>query len=373
MHVSVWHVPCGNSGVSMSRRASFVVLAWLASLGACTAEKETPDGERTDLASERQLRGSDLPDKTLSLTFDDGPGTRTAELAEFLASEGVTATFFINGAKAPGRQRDLEAIVKQGHLLANHTQNHLMLTQLDPPRIVDEITQTDAVITSFQKDRPFLLRAPYGSWTPDVARTVNASPMSKYIGSVFWDIGGDLSNTAGADWACWRDHETIERCGDLYLQEMRAKNHGIVLMHDIHEETVDMVKRLVPLMKAEGFRFTALTDVPAIERALDGDVGSVGRRSCVVGEDHLLYCANAPDTPMHEKATSTSPVVNTLRTKKSWFKCWASGERHRGGNKTWYLTQGDDNPSFGFVPASAVETGPSIDGDPSAQGLPRCP
>jgi beta-lactamase class A len=82
---------------------------------------------------------------------------------------------------------------------------------------------------------------------------------------------------------------------------------------------------------------------------------------------------NDPNTPMHEDATAGSPVVDTLRTTHSWFKCWTTGELHAGGNTTWYFTQGDDNGAWGFVPAAALETTSDFDANPSAQGMPKCP
>src|SRR6187401_3192303 len=117
---------------------SFAVCALLAAFASagCVADLDD-DGEddpvragEEELVTERQLTGSELPDKTLSLTFDDGPGPRTAELADWLAAKGIKATFFINGKNAPGRQAALDKIVGRGHLLANHTQNHLQLTSL---------------------------------------------------------------------------------------------------------------------------------------------------------------------------------------------------------------------------------------------------
>ena len=49
--------------------------------------------------------GTSMPDKTLCLTFDDGPGEtngeskgpRTLELAQYLHAEGIAATFFVLG------------------------------------------------------------------------------------------------------------------------------------------------------------------------------------------------------------------------------------------------------------------------------------
>ena len=39
----------------------------------------------------------ELPPHCVALTFDDGPGPRSAELARLLRDEGVPATFFVLG------------------------------------------------------------------------------------------------------------------------------------------------------------------------------------------------------------------------------------------------------------------------------------
>ncbi len=221
-----------------------------------------------EIVSERQLMGNELPEKTLNLTFDDGPGERTKELAEFLAAEGIKATFYINGMKVPGRQAHIDAIVNRGHLLANHTQNHKQLTRLSSTQLIKEVSDTDAIIAAAQPDGPWLIRAPFGAWNGTVARSINGTPMKKYVGSVFWDVGGALTDTAAADWDCWGKGVSVQRCGDLYLNEIRKKKRGIVLMHDIHNKTVDMVKAIIPKLKEENFRFVQATDVPSIQRAM---------------------------------------------------------------------------------------------------------
>lgn len=233
------------------------------------AEISVGDGVAVDeLVAERQLNGSELPLKTLTLTFDDGPGRRTIELADYLAERGIHATFFINGAKVAGRQGALDTIVGRGHLLANHTQNHKQLTALSGATIVKEITETDDLIAQVQPDGPWVIRAPFGAWNAGVSRAVNASPMSKYVGSVFWDQGGTLTQTSAADWDCWGKGVSVQRCGDLYMTEIRAKKRGIVLMHDIHDKTVEMVKYIVPKLIEEGYAFAPLEEVPSVKRAL---------------------------------------------------------------------------------------------------------
>ncbi|WP_394831549.1 C39 family peptidase [Pendulispora rubella] len=93
---------------------------------------------------------------------------------------------------------------------------------------------------------------------------------------------------------------------------------------------------------------------------------------CFVRSDGRLHCNNVGGSSMYASTTSSSSVVDHLRTTYSWFDCWGTGERHAGGNTTWYHTQGDDNAKWGWIPAVNLNTTSAFDADPSAQGLQRC-
>jgi peptidoglycan/xylan/chitin deacetylase (PgdA/CDA1 family) len=263
---------------------ALVALSTSACLGFVACANETDDSsaeppKEDDVVSERQLNGSDMPEKTISLTLDDGPGERTGELAEFLAAEGVKGTFFINGKNAVGAkgQAAVAKIMANGHILANHTHNHKQLTKLGSAEIAKEVADTDAIIAKAQPNGPWLIRAPFGAWNANVARGLNAGPMKKYVGSVFWDEGGDLTDRSAADWACWGAAKvSVERCGQLYVQETRAKKRGIILVHDIHSKTVDMLKQIVPQLKSEGFKFVGLDEAPSVARAIESSKGLSG-------------------------------------------------------------------------------------------------
>lgn len=255
-------------------------------LAGCAADtgfdEDGPVGDgvaQEEIVSEHQLTGSELPAKTLSLTFDDGPGPRTSELADYLASKGIKATFFINGMKVPGRQQAVDKVVGRGHQLANHSQNHLLLTKLPAAQIVKEVADTDAFVSLADRSGPFLFRAPFGGWNGTVAKAINGSKMSKYVGGIFWDIGGDLTATSAADWACWSKKISVASCAALYMQEIHTRKRGIVLMHDIHSSTIDMVKVLVPQLIEEGYKFVATAQVPSVKRAI-ANGGSSPTDSC---------------------------------------------------------------------------------------------
>jgi hypothetical protein len=210
-----------------------------------------------------------MPVNTFALTFDDGPGARTEEIANWLGDRGIVATFFMNGKNAPGHDRALAAIKARGHVLANHSQNHDDMTKQSGDALYHAVADTDAIIAQYQPSGPWLLRPPYGAWNPNVSSAVNES-FSKYVGPVFWDVGGELTATHGADWDCWAHGISVQQCAQLYLNEMRDRGRGIILMHDVHDPSVDMAKIIVETMSSS-VKFVPLTTVPSIASALGLD------------------------------------------------------------------------------------------------------
>ena len=85
------------------------------------------------------ITGIDLPDRTICLTFDDGPGvgfdenanacSSTVRLAEYLADQHVPGTFFVVGKYVDRFPGVIDRISKLGHLVANHTYDHVSLPE----------------------------------------------------------------------------------------------------------------------------------------------------------------------------------------------------------------------------------------------------
>lgn len=214
---------------------------------------------------------------TVALTFDDGPNRHTREVLAALKREGVKATFFIVGHMAKLHPDVLAEIAADGHLLANHSASHVLLSaRYDrvPQKLVAQIKQVnDEIAPLMPNDTRLFFRAPYGTWHSAHAAILNADPILKhYIGPVYWDIGGETRMNAqgyvmsAADWNCWHRHWTADICAKGYLREIRRYNGGVVLMHCIHIRSADLVAAVVPALIEEGYRFVRLDGVPAYER-----------------------------------------------------------------------------------------------------------
>ena len=252
------------------------------------------------------FKGGSLPEKTVALSFDDGPGLRTLELSAYLRDEGIRAAFFVNGrcftandpCGNPGRTpaEVFDQVLADGHIIGNHTQDHFDLTSesLFPDdasgsaAMVAELAKTHAILAPWIEARRALFRPPYGYWNARASAVLGASPMALYTGPVLWDVGGamkldDDATGFAADWDCWEGRsgfgkKTSRECATRYLNEFRSVGRGISLMHDAtafgdetnHDvdsgtgNTVDMVKLLVPLLKSDGFSFARIDEVPYI-------------------------------------------------------------------------------------------------------------
>ena len=224
------------------------------------------------------VSGQSLPPGTLSLTFDDGPGQtegpgpgpRTLELGQYLAGQGIRATFFMVGKFASDLPDVMIQLEQLGHLVGNHTYDHANLPDSltfggDP---VGQVTRTDAVIRNWIDSPVVYMRPPYGAWGPEVAATLNANLTASlsHVGPINWDIDA-------GDWDCWRGGATPESCAAGYLKAINTAGRGIVLMHDCTADqdvvkranrTLELIQSLVPVLQQGGYQFARLDDVPEI-------------------------------------------------------------------------------------------------------------
>jgi peptidoglycan/xylan/chitin deacetylase (PgdA/CDA1 family) len=231
---------------------------------------------------DKDIKGTDLPPRTLCLTYDDGPGPGTLELGRYLFEQGVPATFFVIGWYAEAQADVLRRLAEWGHLIGNHTYTHpgLVALTLAGGDVAGELTRTEEVIREHVRGDVILFRAPYGSWrekqggndkpTSVVADILNRSPRLKnHVGPINWDI-------SAADYDFWKRGATAEECARAYLDKIERVGKGIVLMHDSSEDealrgrnrTAEVTRLIVPVLKERGYRFVRLDEVPQVSSAV---------------------------------------------------------------------------------------------------------
>ena len=192
-------------------------------------------------------RFGELPEKQLMLTFDDGPdATYTGEILDVLSAEGVPATFFSVGTNVVGQPELFRRIVREGHMVGNHTMTHTTAWD-DDLRNREELIGTDRAMRSVGSYATHLFRLPTGD--PDN----KALPIleAQQLGYLHVDFDYDTH-----DWEA-APGETVD------LPALDGEGH-IVLMHDgggDRTATVAALKELITEAKAAGYTFSTFAPI----------------------------------------------------------------------------------------------------------------
>lgn len=270
------------------------------------------------MLAHRNIDDIPLPEKTLCLTYDDGPGPASAELGRFLADRGIRATFFVVGKFALTRPEVLDELHAQGHIIGNHTFEHPDLpyyVSVDGD-VRDQLIRTNILIEKYNRNKPVYFRATYGKWSPEVAREVNRDPRCSYmhVGPVFWDIDG-------VDCYFWQLGKSVEEAEAAYLEAIDHRGRGIVVMHDgvadmdtvaLRSQTLELTRRLVPKLQDAGYNFVGLDEID--DRQLKDALGDTVAWRSPGGA--FLKVGEAPDPRVVWSARSASEVSAQFRIER---------------------------------------------------------
>jgi peptidoglycan/xylan/chitin deacetylase (PgdA/CDA1 family) len=107
--------------------------------------------------------------KKVAITFDDGPNPEyTEKLLDGLKERNVTATFFLIGSEVKEYPDIVKRMDEEGHLIGNHTYEHVNLCETDTNQVKWQVEQTNDLIYEVTGKRPVYIRPPYGSWSKEL-------------------------------------------------------------------------------------------------------------------------------------------------------------------------------------------------------------
>jgi len=195
--------------------------------------------------------GSKLPPKTFLLTFDDGPHPRyTDRILDVLKKYQVKSVFFELGTNLgtlkhnkvePTRAASAARhIVEAGFTIGSHGLSHSVLPRMSDREVATEIDETNRLLESVANVRTTLFRPPYGDRDLKVLAAVEAHKMK----SILWNVDSK-------DWA----DPVAKSIANRVIGDARRYGHGIILMHDIHERTIEALPLIIETLKGEGYRF----------------------------------------------------------------------------------------------------------------------
>ncbi|MET9758657.1 bifunctional polysaccharide deacetylase/glycosyltransferase family 2 protein [Streptomyces sp. NPDC006372] len=199
-----------------------------------------------------------VPDKTIALTFDDGPDpTWTPQVLSILEKYDVPATFFLVGSMVSRHPDIVRDMVEQGEEVGIHTFTHVDLSYQSDARVRREMEQTQLALAGAAGITTTLFRAPYSSQTDAI---------DNYSWPVYEKLGQDGYTSVFVD----TDSDDWKRPGVSKIVQWATpkKNKGAsVLFHDAggeRSQTIAALPEYIENMRAKGYSFTTISG--AMER-----------------------------------------------------------------------------------------------------------
>ena len=208
-----------------------------------------------------------ISNKTIYLTFDDGPGAHTTRLLDILKAYNVKATFFVTGYN--NNYNDLLKREKEeGHTIGLHSYTHnygLIYSSIDA--YMEDLLNIQKKVKDYTGIESKIIRFPGGS-SNTISRKYRTHIMSDLTSKVEslgfryfdWTIAsGDAGET--------KDSNKIVSNVTKSISENGA---NVVLMHDIKPYTVDAVERIIAFGLSNGYTFAPLTmDSPVVHQKVN--------------------------------------------------------------------------------------------------------
>ena len=176
----------------------------------------------------------------MALTFDDGPDEKvTPQVLDQLYKHQIPAVFFCAGKKVSDNHALLNRMLKEGHLIGNHSFEHSALFDLWSHRqMLEDVNKAENIIAFATGHHTTWFRPPYGVTNPTVARVV-AKKQYRVMG---WSI---------------RSLDTSIKDPEKIFSRIRERWHsgGIILLHDTNKKVLTVLEKVIAFAKEKGYTF----------------------------------------------------------------------------------------------------------------------
>ena len=200
---------------------------------------------------EAYLKGEDLEKyktyikkrtrKAVALTFDDGPSPKTTPVAlDLLKKYNAKGTFFMVGHAVEGNEDIIKRVIAEGHQIGNHSWDHPVLTKISLEKAKSQINDTTAALKKASGLDVHIMRPPYGAINGATQAAVDQS-------FILWDV----------DTLDWKNRNTAS-----IMKEVRKAQPGsIILMHDVHQTTIDALPLILQYLTEQGFEMVTIEEL----------------------------------------------------------------------------------------------------------------
>jgi biofilm PGA synthesis N-glycosyltransferase PgaC len=224
-------------------------------------------------------------EKTISLTFDDGPHpVFTPRLLDLLSRYGVPATFFVIGDEVARHPDIVQRMAREGFAVANHTLTHVDMNETPSFRQRAELALTDRLLRARTGEQASYFRLPYEgaddeSIRSDLRGILRAQQLGYVVASHDFDPQ-DWSFPVGTD------------VDEVPMPPLGEQDNITVLLHDGGAErtlTLEYVEKLIVEARAAGYTFQSMPQVMPDVEAATGPAEESVWDDAAVGLAYLLF------------------------------------------------------------------------------------
>jgi peptidoglycan/xylan/chitin deacetylase (PgdA/CDA1 family) len=190
----------------------------------------------------------------VAFTFDDGPNpTYTPTVIAALQKYDVPATFFIitraitTATRAEQSKKLLARELELGYTIGDHTAHHANLQKVDEDKLTAEVDSSIVTLSKIANRSIGLFRAPYGRLNDHSRERLTQLGVT----DVYWSIDS-------RDW----ELGTAKLVREHVLRSIKDENGGVVLMHDTHKITAEVIHEVLDDLEAENCRRLAVKETP---------------------------------------------------------------------------------------------------------------
>ncbi len=189
-------------------------------------------------------------EKVLYLTFDAGyENGYTEKILDILEKHQVPAAFFLVGNYLQQNGDLVRRMVKDGHIVGNHTMHHPDMSKIsDPAAFQKELEDLETLYREITgENMPKYYRPPQGIYSEENLK------MAQKLGykTVFWSL-------AYADWN--NDSQPTPQQAFSKLLP-RTHNGAVVLLHSTSRTNAEILDELLTKWKEMGYRFGTLEEL----------------------------------------------------------------------------------------------------------------